>query len=142
MLKLLILGSFFISSAFAGTVILEKLAVSGFTVPEHSFVKKCSFLNTGYMESTIVNGDGTAIGMAKQIPKRKLEWIKVLLAKAKSGIVEVRPYPCDVGSTILKGWVDGTEVELDIAQDCGDRRVNNSPTVEFLQNISESICGF
>lgn len=142
MLKLLLWVSILSANLSAGTVILEKQAISGFVRPESSFVKRCSLLNDGYMESTMIGGDGTAIGMAKQISKRKLQWTKLLLAKAQSGVVEILPYPCDVGTKLLKGWVRGELVELDNAQDCGDRRLNNSPTVELLKNISESICGF
>jgi hypothetical protein len=41
-----------------------------------------------------------------------------------------------LGSFLISHAFAGAEVGLDIAQDCSDRRVNNSPTVEFLQNIS------
>lgn len=142
MFKIILLSSIFMANAFAGTVILEKNAVSGYVQPEHSYVKNCQILSNGYMESTIVSGDGAVEGQAKQISKRKLHWIKMLLSKSQAGIVEVLPYPCDGGSSTLQGWVSGDLVELDIARDCSDRRINTSKTVEFLRKITESICGF
>lgn len=142
MLKYAVLFCLLVSHAFGATVILEKKATSGYVMPEHSFVKECKVYREGYMESITKKGDGTISGFSKLVPQYEIRAIQGLLKVARFGKIKETPMPCDIGSKILKGYRLGKTVELDVAQDCGTRRLNTSYATPYLKSIANDLCAF
>jgi hypothetical protein len=131
-----------LSSAWAETLILEKHAYSGYVMPEHRFQKNCTIFKEGRMESMITTGDQVGVRHLKEISKEKVIFIQQLLKIARKGKVEEQAYPCDVGTTIYRGWTNGQMVELDIAKDCQYRHINSSAASKTLKKLATNLCGF
>ena len=141
MLKILALF-LFTTTSFAGTLILEKHAVSGYVMPEHSFVKNCKIFKEGTLEITIKNGDGTATGSSAILHPLRVRAIRALNRLALRGSIEESISPCDIGTVIVKGHHGGKEVEIESSLDCGSKRINKSYAARALRNMAEDICGF
>lgn len=142
MLRFAVLFCLLVSNAFGATVILEKRATSGYVMPEYSFTKECKVYREGYMESITKKGDGTITGFSKPVSHYQINKIRGLLLIARYGKIKETPMPCDIGSTILKGYVYGTTVELDVALDCGTHRRNTSSVTPILKDIAKDLCAF
>ncbi len=142
MSKFFILFFLFSSTTFAGTVILQKHAVSGYVMPEHSFVKDCKVYREGYMETETVNGDGTAIGTSRLLAGTQINIIRILNRLARRGSISETVNPCDIGTTIVKGFHGSQEVELESSLDCGSKRLNGSAAANVLRSMAQEICGF
>jgi|GEM_PF-6536726 len=132
----------FTTTAFASTLILEKTATSGHTLPENSFTKECRVYLEGQVEATTISGDGTAIGFARTIDGINIHVIKGLNHLAKDGKIETTPMPCDAGSTIVKGFHEGKEIEIESSLDCGEKRLNTTKAASVLRSMAREICGF
>lgn len=142
MSKFFILFFLFSSTTFAGTVILQKHAVSGYVMPEHSFVKDCKVYREGYMETETINGDGTAIGTSRLLAGTQINIIRILNRLARRGSISETVNPCDIGTTIVKGFHGPQEVELESSLDCGSKRLNGSAAANVLRSMAQEFCGF
>jgi hypothetical protein len=141
MLKFILL--FLLStSAFASTLILEKHASSGYTLPEYSFVKDCKIYREGRMESTTLGGDGTTTSFSRKVSAMHINTIRALNLLALAGEIVETPMPCDIGTTLIKGYTDTQVVELELAMDCGQKRTNESAAAYLLRSMAREICGF
>src|SRR6478752_2844597 len=109
------IGLFLISfSTFAAPhMILEKHAVSGYVMPEDSFVKDCKVFREGYLETYIKKGDGTAVGATMKVNAVQIASIRTLLQVAKRGKIKISPMPCDIGTIIVKGHIGSRLVLLE-----------------------------
>jgi hypothetical protein len=123
-------------------VILENHALSGYVMPEDSFVKDCKIYREGYLETYIKKGDGTAVGSTMQVNAVQVASIRTLLQVAKRGKIMLSPMPCDIGTVIVKGHIGARIVELESSMDCGEKRMNKSYAANALRSMSESLCGF
>jgi hypothetical protein len=143
MLKFLLIFLISSSTSFTATTLLEKHRTSGYVMPEHTFRKECKIYKEGYMESVTEMGDGTALGFSNQVSQARIKLIEQLLKMAKTGAIKERPYPCDVGNNILKGYdASGELIELDIAIDCGKQRKNQHMVLPILTYLAEELCFF
>ena len=142
MSKILILFFLFSSTTFAGTIILQKHAVSGYVMPEDSFVKDCRIYREGHIETETVNGDGTAIGSSRMLAATQVHIIRILNRLARRGSISDSINPCDIGTTIVKGFHGKQEVELESSLDCGSKRLNESAAANVLRSMATEICGF
>lgn len=142
MFKFIALFLISFSTFAAPHVILEKHAVSGYVMPEHSFVKDCKIYREGYLETYIKKGDGTAVGATMQVNKVQVASIRTLLQVAKRGTIKISPMPCDIGTVIVKGHIGARLVEIESSMDCGEKRMNKSYAANALRSMAESLCGF
>lgn len=142
MSKIFILFLLFSTTAFAKTVILQKHAVSGFVMPEDSFVKDCKIYREGFMEAETINGDGTAIGTSRTLADTQVHIIRLLNRLARRGSISESVNPCDIGTIIVKGYHGKQEVELESSLDCGSKRLNGSAAANVLRSMASEICGF
>jgi hypothetical protein len=142
MIKFLTL--FFISTAaFAAPhLILEKHAVSGYVMPEDSFVKECRIYREGYLETYTKKGDGTSVGASMQVNAVQIAGIRTLVRLSSNGSIKISPMPCDIGTVIVKGHRLNQVIELESSIDCGEKRLNNSYAASVLRSMAESLCGF
>ncbi len=138
------IGLFLISfSTFAAPhVILEKHAVSGYVMPEHSFVKDCKIYREGYLETYIKKGDGTAVGATMQVNRVQIASIRTLLQVAKRGTIHEGPVLCDAGTVIVTGHIGARDILLESSLDCSEKKVNKSYAARALRSMAESLCGF
>lgn len=111
-------------------------------MPEHSFVKDCKVYRQGYMETETINGDGTAIGTSRLVAGTQINIIRVLNRLARRGSISETVNPCDIGTTIVKGFHGSQEVELESSLDCGSKRLNGSAAANVLRSMAKEICGF
>jgi hypothetical protein len=130
------------TSTFASTLILEKHASSGFTIPEHSFVKDCKIYREGRMESTTLGGDGTTTSFSRKVSVMHINTIRALNRLALTGEMVETSMPCDIGTTLIKGYTDSHVVEIESAMDCGLKRTNDSSAANILGSMAREICGF
>ena len=130
------------SSFAAPHIILEKHAVSGYVMPEDSFVKDCKIYREGYLETYIKKGDGTSTGATMQVNAVQIASIRTLNQVAKRGTIRISPMPCDIGTVIVKGRIGSRVVELESSMDCGEKRLNKSYAASALRSMAESLCGF
>lgn len=137
-------GLFLISfSTFAAPhVILEKHAVSGYVMPEHSFVKDCKIYREGYLETYIKKGDGTAVGASMMVNRVQIASIRTLLQVAKRGTIKEGPVLCDAGTVIVTGHIGPKEVLIESSLDCSEQKINKSYAASALRSMAESLCGF
>lgn len=142
MLKFIAL--FFISfSTFAAShLILEKHAVSGYVMPEHSFVKDCKIYREGYLETYIKKGDGTAVGGTMMVNKVQIASIRTLLQVAKRGTIHEGAVLCDAGTVVVTGHIGTKNVLLERSLDCSEKKMNKSYAARALRSMAESLCGF
>lgn len=142
MLKFFVL-LFISSTVFAAPhLILEKHAISGYVMPEYSFVKDCKIYREGYLETYIKKGDGTAIGATMQVNAVQIASIRALLRVANRGKIQTGPILCDAGTVILTGHIGAHEVLIDHRLDCAEQKVNKSYAAKALRSMAESLCGF
>lgn len=134
---------FLSTTAFAAPhVILEKHAVSGYVMPEHSFVKDCKIYREGYLETYIKKGDGTAVGATMQVNKVQIASIRTLLQVAKRGTISEGPVICDAGTVIVTGHIGSRDVLIENSLDCAEKKINKSYAAKALRSMAESLCGF
>lgn len=134
---------FLSSTAFAAPhVILEKHAVSGYVMPEHSFVKDCKIYREGYLETYIKKGDGTAIGASMHVNAVQIASIRTLLQVAKRGHIEDQGVVCDAGTIIVTGHIGARAVLIENRLDCAEQKMNKSYAAKALRSMAESLCGF
>jgi hypothetical protein len=129
-------------AAFARNVVLQKYSVSGYVMPEDSFVKNCKIFQNGHMQSETVNGDGTSIGTSRVIPSTQIHFIRILNRLAKGGSISETINPCDIGTTIVEGFYRGSMVLLESSLDCGSKKLNQSAAANVLRSMAKEICGF
>lgn len=94
------------------------------------------------MQSQTINGDGTAIGTTRKIPRTQIHFIRILNRLAKRGSISETINPCDIGTTIVEGFYHGTEVLLESSLDCGSKKLNQSPAANVLRSMAKEMCGF
>ncbi len=130
-------------STFAAPhLMVEKHAVSGYVMPEDSFVKDCKIYREGYLETYIKKGDGTAVGSTMHLNRVQVASIRTLLRVAEHGSLSITPMPCDIGTVIVKGHRAQHVVEIESSIDCGEKRLNKSYAASALRSMTESLCGF
>lgn len=127
---------------FAANVILEKHATSGLGIPENSFRKDCFIYNEGYVESSTVNGDGTAISFSKMLSRRTMVTLRSFLGVVRRGEIETGPVMCDGGNNLLYGYHRGTKFIIDELYDCSSSSSNTHPAGDLLRKMAENLCGF
>ena len=142
MLKFLCLFLISFSTFAAPHALIEKHAVSGYVMPEYSFVKDCKIYREGYLETYIKKGDGTAVGSTMQVNAVQVASIRTLLQVAKRGAIKISPMPCDIGSVIVTGHIGSHLVMLESSIDCGEKKLNKSYAASALLSMTESLCGF
>jgi len=96
----------------------------------------------GKSRTSVTRSDGTTIITDKKISKRKIAIIIALLVKAKFGEITEEPYPCDVGTKTLHGYLKQKTIELDVATNCRSHRVNQSRVTPIIAEIAAKICDF
>ena len=132
----------FVFNASAGTVILEKHAVSGLMIPENSFKKDCSIFREGYVESYTKKGDGTIIGFTHMVRSSRIFEIRQLLNVARhSGIAE-GAILCDAGTKIVTGHYGGKAIMLKAQYDCDSNKFRKGWAAQRLRNIAANLCAF
>lgn len=94
------------------------------------------------METETVNGDGTAIGTSRLLAGTQINIIRILNRLARQGGISDTVNPCDIGTTIVKGFHGIQEVELESSLDCGSKRLNGSAAANVLRSMAKEICGF
>lgn len=142
MFKIFVLFFLFSSTSFGRTTILQKHAVSGYVMPEDSFVKDCKVYREGHMETETINGDGTAIGTSRKLATTQIHIIRILNRLARQGNFSESVNPCEIGTSIVKGFHGKQEVELESSLDCGSNKLNSSAAANVLRSIATEICGF
>lgn len=138
-LLILLLISF---PVFSRTLILDKHVVSGYVLPEHSFVKDCKIYSDGTLESVAQYGNGTGDGFSKILKKRVVLEIRALNRAAKKGQIEEGPALCDAGTEIVNGYVGTKKVLLLSAPDCDIVMENKSRAARHLRKLAEKLCAF
>ncbi len=140
-LPLMILA-LFAFNAGAATVLLEKHAVSGLTIPENSFKKDCSIYREGYVESYTKRGDGTIIGFTHMIRSRRIFEMKQLLRVARTAGIADGGILCDAGTTLVTGHYAGKAVMLKAQIDCDSYKFRKGWAAQRLRNLVADICAF
>lgn len=143
MSKLIILLVLVTSSAFAHErkVLLEKKAVSGYVLPEHSFKKDCAIFSNGDVEVVIQTHDSGS-GFTAKLPKRKVFMIRQLIRVARNYPVVEGPILCDAGTKIVNGYRGGKKVLITEEIDCGHQKNRRGWPAQRLRKIAEKVCGF
>jgi hypothetical protein len=141
MLKILAL-LLFTTSSFASTVILKKLAISGYVRPENSFVKECQVFQEGLVKTEITVGGGDVIKESRSVDIADITTIRRLNRDASEGKITEHVNPCDIGTVVLLGYQGLDIIELETSLDCQSRRLNISRAAMLLRNKAEDICGF
>jgi len=142
MLKFIALFLISFSTFAAPHLLIEKHAVSGYVMPEDSFVKDCKIYREGYLETYIKKGDGTAVGATMQVNKVQITSIRTLLQVAKRGKIEEGGVLCDAGTVIVTGHIGARSVLLESSLDCAEQKLNKSYAAKALRSMTESLCGF
>lgn len=142
MTKLFLFLSLISVNAFAGTLILEKHATSGYVAPEHSFQKDCSIYREGYVESYTKKGDGTIIGFTHMVSKARIFEIRQLLNAARHFAIVNGPVTCDAGSISIYGHRASGPVLLKDQKDCNSYKFRKGWAAQRLRNIAGNLCAF
>ncbi len=140
-LALIILALFAINAS-AGTVILEKHAVSGLIIPEMSFKKDCSIFREGYVESYTKKGDGTIIGFTHMVRASRIFEIKQLLKVARYAGIADGGVLCDAGTILVTGHYAGKAIMLKAQKDCDSYKFRKGWAAQRLRNIASNLCAF
>lgn len=143
MSKLFLILCFISFNAFAAPLaLLEKHAVSGFVLPEHSFKKDCKIFREGYVESYTKNGDGTIMGFTHGVSSARIFEIRQLLRVArKAGIVD-KGVRCDGGSETVTGLYANKPVMIKALLDCHSWKERTGWAARRLRNIAANLCAF
>lgn len=141
MLKSVLLMLLVTSNVFANGLILRKFAQTGRVDPSEAFTKECSVYKNGEAVILIVTENSSTTD-TKEVSQRTVHQIKVLLSAARNGEITEDPYPCDVGTNTLHGFLGKETIELDVATNCRSHRVNQSPATPMLKSLATEICEF
>lgn len=142
MQKFIILFLFVSTSAFAHTLMLHKHVTSGNVLPQDSFVKDCKVYREGFAVIRTKSGTHRSHTHTHSISRQRVLTIRALLRVARNGTIETVGATCDGGDQILHGYYKGSEFILDVNEDCGEHKVNQSPATPVLAAQAEHICGF
>ncbi len=140
--KLILLTLFVSTTSFAHTLMLHKHVTSGNVQPEDSFTKDCKVYREGFAVIRKKMGTHRTRIHSHNVSQRRVLLIRTLLRQAKDGTIATVGATCDGGDQLLHGYYKGNEFILDVNEDCGEHKVNQSPATPFLASQTESICGF
>ena len=142
MQKFIFLFLFVSSTSFAHTLMLHKHVTSGNVLPQDSFVKDCKVYREGFAVIRTKMGTRRTRVHSHNVSQRRVLLIRTLLRQAKDGTIATVGATCDGGDQMLHGYYRGDEFILDVNEDCGEHKVNQSPATPILASQAENICGF
>lgn len=142
MKPLLFLAIFLTFNVYAKGELLRKFSQTGRVDPSDSHVKECLVYQNGKVQITVQLADSAPVETMKRISNHLVHEIKSLLLVARNAEVIEEPFPCDAGTRTLEGFLGGQLIELDLAVNCRSHRVNQSPVLPRLKEISVDVCAF
>jgi hypothetical protein len=119
---------------------------SGFVPQEHAYTAVCTIDESGvHFEKKSMLQDngkwGNVERFNRSLSKRKFRKLVKKLHAASKGTIDAHPYPCDLGSNGLVGFVDGKEFPILQNVDCDATFVNLSKAAVPLAFEVEKLCG-
>jgi hypothetical protein len=142
MKKLFFLIALMSFESFAGTVLLEKHRTSGYTLPEHRFVKDCRIYSEGYVESHTKNGDGTDSGFTHHVSFARVFEIRGLIRLARKASIADGGIRCDGGDDLVTGFIGKKAVMIRALEDCQSYEYRQGWAARRLLRIASGLCGF